>query len=379
MTYPYAPGTMPGQPMPAGQFYAQPQQLPPGVQPQPGYAPPPQAPQWQPPPQQPQAPQAQPPQSWGVPGQAPQAPQWGQQRFPNDASVPEELRGRTFGEAMRFYGIMREDFMQRRQQERQQPQGAPQQPQAPAAPHFQQPGQQPQAPDPVRQAVAAAIAEALPQALAPANSAAASVAYQQVASRFPDWRQHEAEIMEYVRGADPAQLASPRLWETAYDLVRGQKLRGQPQAPPQQPYYSGPPAPSGWPQQPPAPYPPQAPMAQPWGQPPQAPQQYFSESPTPQPPAPSGPADPRDEMFAQRFNLPLDIYRMAKQNPEAAAQQVLAMRRANGQPPAVVVAPPGQHQGFYQPPPGWAPGQGPPQLPYGYNGMTQPNGGYYGR
>jgi hypothetical protein len=430
MTYPYMPGSIPGQPAAPPPAAAYPSQwaaayygqagaapggapLPPGVVAQPhwagGYAPASAGP-----------PAPAMPSQFGPPaGATPQ--QFESQRIPASADWPPELHGRTLGEARRYYAIMRQDFVAR-QQELASGRGAPPLAGQPGwqggggqgapggpAPAGSPPGGSgygaPQV-DPVRQAVQEALAAALPQALAPMHSSAAQMAYQRVASQYPDFRQFEAEIIESLRGSPPEFLANPQAWETAYDLIRGRALRGQrllppgggqqpPQFPPAQPGYA--PAPGGW--TPPA----AAPPANPWGAPsppawgpPAPPAQapgYFSEAPTPPAPVPgNAQADPRDEVAARRFGIPLEVYRASKADPDTAARWLLAAR-GNGQPgqgPAAAAPAPGYGGGYPVNPPAMAPGYGPPNPwapmppqffgpPSAYAGMTTPNGGYYGQ
>jgi hypothetical protein len=410
-----------GQPIPAGQYYGQPAPLPQGIQPQPG---------------------------WGGQGQGqgypqqqpqPQQPRLEDQRIPaGDPNWPQELWGRSIGEARRYYGIMRQDFINRRQAEAQQqplqgqPQGQQQpwqQPQQQQQPNpFQPPqqqGQQPQQNDPIQRAVQEAVNRALPQALAPTQAGMAEVTRDRVAAQYPDWAHYAGEIHRALEGFPPQQLALAETWENAYDLARGaawrRAQRGLPPAgqQPQQPQPQG-----GWQQ--PAPqfqagnpggpyagagqggYPggsgpvqhgsqpgygqPAYPVQQPFYQnpAPQAPPPPaawgFTESPTPAAPIPGqAPADPRDEEAAKRFGLPVELYRMAKQNPDAAAQWSIANR--GGRPGQMAPQAPGYGPAGYQPQaqPGYPPmmpqtPQGPTYFgpPQAYAGMATPNGGYYG-
>lgn len=399
--------------------------LPPGVVPtaQPGYgypAPPPAYPQ-------PGQPGALPPQ-FG-PGQPGTAGMDMNTRFPNRQDIPEELRGRTLGEAMRYYGIMRTDFVQRHSPNNQPPGGAA--PPAPGQPGQSAPGQPaPGQPDPIRRAVDEAMAAAMPRVTGPAYDAAAMVAYDRVARSFPDWQYYDAEIKTMLQGSPPELIANPQTWELAYDTVRGKRLRQPPPAPSAYPGsgYPGYPPPAlppaggaggpfpglGAPNPgsygaPPAGYPnggyPGAPTypgyPTPAGGPP-APAPYFSEAPTPSAPNPAVPANPNDEVFARRFGMSVEQYRAARQDPDAAARQAIQARDSGrpGQTPAP--APPGygtppmMPQGVpgygYPPAPNPWPGYGYPPAPapppagpvfYGppsaYAGMGTPNGNYYGR
>lgn len=358
--------------------------------PPPGYAPMPTNQQYMQQPMQPAYPgfAPQPP----MPQYAPQMPQMPQGqdlngRVPNDPAIPQELRGKTWGEALRFYGIMREDFVNRQTQQRQQPQGGTQQHQQPqgGAQPWQQPqggqsqagwGQQPgQRPnpqiDPIKQAVGEVLQDALPQYLAPIvqpmQQQQLLSTYNGVKSRFQDWGHLEQEILGSMQGADAQTMQNPQAWEAAYYHAKG-KAMSRPQLPgPQQgqPQYG---APMGYGQQPP-----QVPVYQ-------APQQgyqgplgnQFVEGPTP--PAPGMHAqqqDPRDETFARRFGVPVEVYRSWKGGniglmPQPRQQQMPQMNgqtMQQGQMPFAQVQPPyGQQQmmpqqfggqpqypGFYQP------------------------------
>ncbi len=321
------------------------------------------------------------------PGFAPQQPMQPQPQMPNlqgdlnarlpanDPSIPQELRGKTVGEALRFYGIMREDFVNRQQQRQQpaqqQPQGQQQyqqQPQSQAG-WGRQPGQQHQQfqqPDPVRDTVREVMNEVLPQALAPIvqpmQQQQLLSTYNAVKARFGDWQQVEGDVLQSMQGAEPATLMNPAAWEAAYYHAKGKVMtqRQLPAGPQQQQQNQGygPPMPQQYQQQPQA----QVPVYQ-------VPQQgyqgplgnQFVEGPTP--PANGMYAqqqDPRDEMFARRFNMPLEVYRSWKSGrvglmPQQQPQQMPQMNGQNMQQP--------QQPNFNQQ----------PQAPYGYPqaGMTQ--------
>lgn len=407
----YPAGAYPG--MPGGA------PLPPGIQPtaQPGYGYP-----AAPPPGYPAAPPAQPlPPQFG-PGQPGTAGMDMNTRFPNAANIPEELRGRTLGEAMRYYGIMRTDFVQRHSQGggNGAPAGVSPAPAgAPGQPTSGQPA--PGVTDPIRRAVDEAVAAAMPRATGPAYDAAAMVAYDRVARSFPDWMHYDAEIKTMLQGSPPELIANPQTWELAYDTVRGRRMRQPPQAPPGYPPALPPAGGAGGPflgggmgapnpgsyGTSPAPgygnpgggyggYPTQA------GGPPAPPAPYFSEAPTPSAQNPAIPANPNDEVFARRFGMSVEQYRAARQDPDAAARQALQARESGrpGQaqvpPPPGYGAPPMMPQGVpgygYPPAPNPWPGYGyppaPPAPPAGpqffgppsaYGGMSTPNGNYWGR
>lgn len=367
MTAPMYPVYSPGQPQqapPGVQFAQQPGFAPAPMYPVPGFAPQPAYPQGQQPMQYPQ--------------QAPQMPQFPQGTDLNQRlygpQFPQELQGKTLGEAIRYYGIMREDFVNRTQQRQQPPlQGQPgfqpqqgqfQQPQQgrnygpqqgfqSAQPQF--PGQ-PQQPDPMRQMIQEAVQDALQPVVADSVQSRTEKAYAEIARRYPDFQHFAGEVFQSMQGAPPQMLVDPRAWEATYFHAKGRRTTfpyqqggpgfqptpiGQPQAAPQ------------WPQQPQMP--PQQPGFQgfpsqgPGGYPPQGQPTAFVEGPTPAAPmtgypGQQGGADPRDEMFARRFGVPVEIYRMSKQNPEQAAMFALRARQPG----------PGQVQ-FQQGPP--MPGQ----------------------
>lgn len=320
----------------------------------PGYAPMPTNQQYMQQPMQPAYPGFAPaPQQ---PMQMPQMPQGGDlnARVPNDPSIPQELRGKTWGEAMRYYGIMREDFVNR-QQQRQVPQQPQQQqfqpiqnqqqpqPRSQAGWGQQQNQQQMQQVDPVRQAVSDVLSEALPQYLAPIVQPIQQQnllnTYNGVKGRFQDWAAMEQDIISSMQSADAQTLNNPQAWEAAYYHAKGKAMTQRqlgpgPQQPQQgQPNY-GPPMPQQQYQQS------QMPVYQ-------APQQgyqgplgnQFVEGPTP--PAPGMHAqqqDPRDEAFARRFNMPVEVYRSWKggniglmQQPRQ--QQIPQMNGQNMQQP----------------------------------------------
>lgn len=386
---PFAPGGSPGQPqyqppMQPGFQYAQ----------QPGYAPPP-AYQQAPPPAYTQ-PQYQQPQQ--QPQQMPQQLQGSDlnQRL-YGPGIPAELQGKTVGEGLRYYGIMREEFIRRGQQ-----QPAPMQPQQQPGqyqmPQQQQPGAPPQQPsaqprgpqpqgDPLRQYVEEAMRQVMPEMLAPVvqplQQQNLQRVYQETKSRYPDWQQHEAAIIQSMQGADAQTLANPGAWEAAYrhavgdSVVRQRQGQPQQQAPGYQPYNYG--APPQQYQQQPQQFDPQAQY-----RPPQmqgangAP--TFVESPTPPPPQmPQQGYDPADEMAAKRFNIPVEVYRSWKGGRIGLLHQPsqgIQPQNAYGQ----------QYQQQYQnqpqmgyPPQPQYPPQGFPQVPPGYYQPPTQNGVGYGR
>jgi hypothetical protein len=380
MTYP-GPVYSPGYPQPVGQPQQPP--LPQGYQyaQQPGYAPQPiyPAPQYQ---QQP-----------------PQLPQQFQGQDLNTrlngAGIPQELQGKTVGEALRYYGIMREDFIRRQQQQPQQlqgqPQGGQQQYQQPQGgqqqyqqPQGGQPSAQPRVPqqqqDPMRQMIREELGAAIPQALAPITGPLQqdqlAKTYHGVRQRYQDWQHYDAEIQQSLNGAPMETLLNPNAWEAAYFHAKGKRATfPQAQQVPQQGYQPYPSAMG---------YQPQQQFSQVQQQPPQQFQPgSFVEGPTPPAPqfGPSGQNDPRDEVFARRFGIPVEVYRAAKVNPDAAAIQTLRSRMPVQQnvqtqqgPPLPGYPPQQQQQQFgYPQQPGY-PQQGSQLPPFGPNGQV----GQYG-
>jgi hypothetical protein len=384
----------------------QPPQLPPGIQyaQQPNYAPPPAYPQQGPPQyQQPYIPPQQP--QYQQPYQPPQ----GMDRNTrlSGPGIPQELQGRTVGEALQYYGIMREDFVRRNQPQQQPPQYQQPQPQQQPyqPPQYQQPQQQqgppsaqPRGPqqqqqqpvDPMRQIVVEAVREAMPQMLEPLVQ---PMRQGQVEKAFSDTRMKFAqdpmvpfdrvagEVVQSLQGADAQTLANPAAWEAAYYHAKGLAL-SRPQGQQQQP-------PQGGPQYQPYPQQPSFQQVTPQTQPSAA----FIEGPTP--PAPSlnggfggGSADPRDEIFARRFGVPVEVYRSWK--PQQGQQQgpIGLMKQPTpfgGVPPQNAFGgPPVMQQPMYQQPPGWGPQAFQQPMPYqrpvppGWYDPNLSGGGYSG-
>lgn len=244
-----------------------------------------------------------------------------------DPAYPPELWGKTLGEAMRYYSVMRQDFMVRnapQQQPQQPPPQAPYQRQPVMQPHqqpqgfpFQQPApiqqpnyggyqapQQPQQPQGFDEGrLGQLVQDAVSQALGPVQQVSAQNVYQQVRSRFPDWAQYDAEIQMAVSGASPQQLLNPQMWESAYFFVKGRVLSDPNRQ--QQPQY--------------------APQGDPFGRPMNGaiqtpPPSVFTESSIPQAPGnPGGPGggnqeafSPHDIEMARRFGIPVEEYRAWK-------------------------------------------------------------------
>lgn len=236
-----------------------------------------------------------------------------------DQNFPPELWGRTMGEAMRYYSIMRQDFIRQQQAGQRQPQlqGQPQQPQAaPQQPQYQ-PAQQPQPQQPTGyippqpqqpvevpltlDAVQRVVEQTLSRAMAPMAQASAVSVQQQMRQRFPDWAQHEQAILAELQGADPSQLLNPQLWESAYYFVKGKWATENPQR--QQMVFMD------QHRQPPIN---QASSGGPIYQP--VPAEFFSEAPTaPNQQTANGQLnDPMDEVYARRFGMPVEEYRAWK-------------------------------------------------------------------
>lgn len=373
MTAPYVPVNQPGQPQPQPQQPLQPMY--PSAQPiyyaqNPGFAP---APAYGPP----QVPQPQPQQFQQPTGADLNARLSG-------PGIPQELQGRTVAEGLRYYGVMREEFMRQRQmQQQQQPlQGQPQQgqpqgqPQQPPQPQYSAQPRVPQAPggaDPMRDYITQGLREVLPEMLAPViqpmTEDRVKQTYLSVRQRFPDFQQYEGDVMQALQGAGPAQLTNPDVIEAAYFYAKGRaQSRGQQ---PAQPGYQ-----PNWPsagQQ----FQPQQPQPQAWNVPqPQFQQQpAFVEGPTPPAPQSFGPNgqqnDPRDEIFAKRYGMPLEVYRSWKtgqgQHDRLGVLRVpqagIGPQQGNGQPMPQV---PQQPQ---YPPQQFAPQ---PQYQQPYPGYFQP-------
>lgn len=257
-----------------------------------------------------------------------------------DQNFPPELWGRTMGEAMRYYAIMRQDFVQRQAaaqsgqqplqgqptqqpapQQQQQQFRQPQQPQyQPQQPQYQQPTgyipPQQQAPAEVPltlDAVQRVVEQTLSRAMAPMAQASAASVQQQMRQRFADWMQYEQGILAELQGADPTALLNPGLWESAYYYVKGKSVSENP--PRQQ-------APIGGYGQPTNQSYPGGPIFQP------VPADFFSEAPTApavQPNANGQLNDPMDEVYARRFGMPIEEYRAWKGGrvpvPQRAAPQ----------------------------------------------------------
>lgn len=201
----------------------------------------------------PPPPQGPPPaQPQGQPPQGPGAADLNQRIRHNDPNFPQELWGKTLGDAMRFYSIMRQDFVARHNagqppqgqppvdpRQRPAPQGPPaqswnqppaQQPPAQQSPQGQPPryGAPPVAAPPAGFValtdVGDMIEQAIARAMAPQTAISVETVYRRVAGEFQDWSQHALQVQEAVRGADPSTLLNPEVWRAAYYFVKGRAL-----------------------------------------------------------------------------------------------------------------------------------------------------------
>jgi hypothetical protein len=228
-----------------------------------------QQPSWAP--QQPQQQFAQQPQQgqpWGGQPQMPQAPQ--AQRFVpqgqmilDGPDVPPELRGRTWGEAMRLHTALATDWRQRNaaptpaqqtlQSQGQFPQQAPQ-----GQPQAQRPQAQAQAnpaaffQDPERR-VAEIVGQVIDQRVMPAlqpmvqqsQASAVHEARRIAAQGMPDFQQLEGELVQALSQLPASELTNPGVWVAAANMIRGQQVAsGQYRAPQQngqvpQPQWNG--------------------------------------------------------------------------------------------------------------------------------------------
>lgn len=249
-----------------------------------------------------------------------------------DQNFPPELWGRTVGEAMRYYQIMRQDFVNRQRAGQQPPlQGQPQQSQVPQAPQPQAP--QPRSPEPTGyippaspaapvgftlEDVSRIVRETMAQSLGPIAQASSGSVQQQMRQRFADWGQYEQAILAELQGVDPTALLNPALWESAYYYAKGKAVT---ESPPRQPTIYDP-------QQPPPNR--DGAIYQP------VPQQFFTEAPTApsSQPGPGGQVyDPMDEVYARRFGMSVEEYRQWKGGAVPVTQRA-APNGNGGQPPA---------------------------------------------
>lgn len=233
----------------------------------------------------------------------------------NDPSFPPELWGKTLGEAMNYYKVMKVDFMRNNPPGGQPPlRGEPQRGYTPPpaaapapAPTYTPPsfGYQPPQPAPAPAFDPAQmkqmIEEAVGSALGPVNQISAESVMRQVAARFPDWGTYHAEILSSVAGADPRQLLSPQLWESTYYHAKGRQLSDPNRQTPQYVPNNGDPFGN-------TSTPPDAIRT--------APPPVFTESPMPSAPANANGANsndaPEDFSMAARFGISVQEYRAWK-------------------------------------------------------------------
>lgn len=184
--------------------------------------------------------------------QLPQQPQPGRIQLDDNtiidgAGVPQELRGRTWGEARRLYSALATDWLQRNrqpqtpaqqsQQQIQQGGGLPPQQFGAAQPSggFQQQGrsqsQQPYSfytnPDEriaqvVREQIEQTVLPALQPVVAQSQSNGILQARNIAATGSGDWQTLEPYVMEMLASADPRDLQNPQVWVAAANMVRGQ-------------------------------------------------------------------------------------------------------------------------------------------------------------
>lgn len=227
-----------------------------------------------------------------------------------DPAFPKELWGKTLAEAMRFYAIMREDFM-RRNDPRQvplagEPAGGQPAPAPAPAPRGYQPPAAPPAPAGSAfdmSSIEAMVAKAVSQAIAPLVTSQAETVHDRMRREIPDWMTYEQEVLEALAQTPPNLMSDPDTWRTAYYFVKGRKFsqpNGGPPAPPA--------APAGGYRDPYA-------AAEPVRTPPPAPpvtgQPFFAEGPSAPPPNPgeiSLAHDPRVIGMARRFGMSVEEY-----------------------------------------------------------------------
>ena len=156
------------------------------------------------------------------------------------ASVPPELRGKTWGQARQIYTALAGSWLQSRQQPQVQPQ-----PQAQLEPQVQPQAGRPQGPregngfwaDP-EGTIARVVEQRVQSAMAPmaqrSAQQAAEEAMKVAAAGIQDWANIQPEVIQVITesGARAEHLGDPRVWANAADLARGRLLgRGQYQAP----------------------------------------------------------------------------------------------------------------------------------------------------
>lgn len=183
-----------------------------------------------------------------------------------DPNFPRELWGKTLADAMKYYAVMRQDFMERNRPADAPPPVAPAPTAAPAA----RPGYVPPVATPAPAAAPATftledvnriVNEAVSRAVAPIARSNAETVYNRMKAELSDWMTYNDAILESLNGASEEQLANPETWRTAYYFVKGRALSqpaaAVPAAPPPvgAPVWTPPPAPAGFVEGPSAPPP----------------------------------------------------------------------------------------------------------------------------
>lgn len=198
-------------------------------------------------PQQPQVQQPQAPQPQVQQPAAPQAPQQPQTLDPNvriqaGQGFPPELVGRTLGEAMNIYGVMRQQFIST-QQPGAQPQTQPGQPQQ--QPVQPRPGMPPANAlptlDNISQVVRAEVKQALGAAVNELQFPSAVARAAEPIDSMPFGKSPEVHnlMRQSMQGLAPEAFTNPNIWVSAYRMAVGQLAEsgrlGQLQAQVQQP------------------------------------------------------------------------------------------------------------------------------------------------
>lgn len=137
--------------------------------------------------------------------------------------VPQELVGRTYGQAFQIYSALATDYLKRNPAPAAAATTAPVAPAAapaqPATDFWRNPEER----------IAAIVEQRVAAALAPMTSKAAEdtaiAARDQALVRIPDHQELWPEITRILGQATPEQLADPSVWETAADMARGRKAR----------------------------------------------------------------------------------------------------------------------------------------------------------
>lgn len=244
-----------------------------------------------------QLPQQSQPQLQQQPGQP--APQHGgvrldtQGRVQPGPGIPQELVGKDLNAVMKMYGMVRDGYVESQTALGQHPQA--QQPQVQAPPASQQvaagaPGTDFWA-NPT-EAIKRIVQQEMQPVTQQTTRAAVIEARNSVATAFPEYAQHEAEVIQRLQGASPELLADPNTWRNTFMLIAGERAYAQRQSALQTP------APS---QQQQMPWNPNQPVVDS--------RSFFTESPTGQG-ASSGVTlgTPEQEAVRQKFHLTPEQY-----------------------------------------------------------------------